>query len=284
MNIAWVLYLVVYVAAFTVYGQMLKKALNDSQNNTAASILIYGLSGAACLVFAPFFGWKFTADAGLLALFFANCALFAVNVKLELVARKHLPVSEFTIIHRFYLVFLVMIGILFFRDNLPVMKAIGGGLIIIASALSIYDGRRFKFNRYVFAALGSALLLAIGLSISVSVTKHFNIAFYEAISYFVPAVLLVVSLGRSSLEKVKQEFSGKEKYYLIASFAIAASTISVIRALQLGSVAVTAPLLSLPVFVTVIAAALLLGERKMLGLKVVATGLILVGVYFMNLG
>jgi drug/metabolite transporter (DMT)-like permease len=284
MNTTWIFYLIVYVIAFAVYGQMLKKALKDSQNNTAASILIYGLSGAACLVLVPFFEWKFTADIGLFALFFASCALFAVNIKLELIARKHLPVSEFTIIHRFYLVFLVLIGILFFHDGLPAMKAIGGGLIILASMLSIYDGRRFRFNRYVFAALMSALFLAVGLSIAVSVTKRFNIPFYEAMGYFVPAIVLAVSLGRNGPKKVRQEFYGKEKYYLIAAFAIAVTTVSLIRALQLGSVAITAPLLSLSVFVTVIAAALFLGERKMLGLKIAATGLILIGVYLMSIG
>lgn len=119
--------------------------------------------------------------------------------------------------------------------------------------------------------------------INVNISDYFNLAIYTIITVTIPA-LLITLVKRLSLNKLKEEF----KLYKKADFVVAGATwclmlISSVRAYQLQSVTIVAPLFALTSLINATVELIVDKDRERFFIKIFSGILIIIGVILIKL-
>lgn len=233
------------------------------------------------LLFVFFYPWQFPSDIKLYILLIVATLFYAVNDRLMVVARKNLEVAVITLINRLLTVLLFISGIVIFGESINKEKIIGGGLIILANIVVLYKKGKFSINKYIVFAIIAVTAFSIAFIIDVRISDQFNLPFYLIIIYLVPSLIIITveKLKLKNIISIARSKSGK--IYIPIGVASAIWMLSAIRALQLGEVTVVAPLQSVAVFFNVVVAYFFLKEKKNILKKIIASVLVIIGVWFM---
>lgn len=263
-----------------VFFQCYKLSVKKVTNDAAATILLQVIAGVSVLALVPFLPVHIPTDGRVLLLLAAACVFYAVNDRLQMTARKHLEVSTFSIINQFSTVFLIVYGLVIFREPFVLTKLIGAALIIFANVLILYKPKkhRVELNRYSVIAILASLAFATAISIDINVSKEFNLPIYISLTLLLPAILIGLS-GRTKptapLAELKQ---GNPKLFLITGVAWALTIFFSLRAFKLGAVNVIVPLEAAAVILNVLVAYIFLKERDKPYRKIAGACLVILGV------
>jgi len=190
-----------------------------------------------------------------------------------------LEVSTYTLLNQLKTVCVFVIGVIFFKESLLLNKILGAGFIIIANAIVIKNSKKFKINRYIIIAITAALASSIALSIDVGISDLFNFPLYLMITFVVPIIILLIVERIKVSDIAKEVNSSNYNFYIITGVAWAFNSICFIRALQLGTVTIVAPLLAVTVLLNVLFAAIIHKERNNMGKKIFASVLTIIGIW-----
>lgn len=276
---AWPLNLIFALIFAVLFVQFYKVAVKDTNEEGAATVILEVLGGLSCLLLLPFFAWKFSFDPKIYGLFLLASVFYAFNDRIQVSVRKNLEVSVFTIIYQLSRVFLIVYGVIIFREPVAVLKLVGAALILGGTAALFYRAKKFVFNKYVWLSALASWLMATAIIIDVGISTLFNLPFYIMLTLLVPALINYL-VFRVSWRKLWQELnSSRRKFYIIDGLVYGPMVLFTIRALQLGQVVVIAPLLASSVLVNVMIASVAHHERIDLWRKVVIAALIVLGIY-----
>ena len=129
----------------------------------------------------------------------------------------------------------------------------------------------------------SNLLFAIAMMINVNISDSFNLAFYTILTVSIPA-LFISLFGRYSMKSLKEEFSSYDKkYFLLSAFSWCLMLLSSVRAYQLGSVTVVAPLFALTSILNATIEYFLNPNKNRFLQKIIAALLIILGVILVKI-
>lgn len=207
------------------------------------------------------------------------CIFYTLNDRLQTTAIKHLQVSILTIVNQLSTVFLILYGLIIFRETLLVTKLIGAGLILAANAFLLYKKGKIELNKYLIVAILATVAFATAMSIDIGISKQFNLPIYIMLTLFIPAVMLLVG-ERIKIAEVFEEYRGEDKKYFLATGIFWALTIFFsLRAFQFGKVTTIVPLQATNVLLNILVAHFLLNERENTPKKVVAALIVIVGIY-----
>lgn len=278
----WILYVVLYVILAVGFTQFFKIATKTSKSDGTLTILLEFTAGICALILTPFYKFNFPTDWKVYLALIVACVFFAISDRINTTVRSGLEASTFSIIKQISTVFMILAGLLFFKEPFVWKKIIGACLIIISNILIFYKKGKQKLDKYVFLGIISNLAVSVALFLDVSISDQFNLAFYSALTLLIPALFIAIA-ERIKLSDIKQEFlQGNKKVLLMTSLCWGGMIVVQLRAYQLGDVSLVAPLCTLTVIGNLIIGYIFLKERDNMLKKLLAAILIVIGVFLIK--
>lgn len=275
----WEVNLLFYLVSAVLFTQFYKLSVNNVKNDGAATILLQLLAGTSILLFIPFDRFEFSFDFRIWGLLIAACVFYALQDRIQTTTRRKLEVSENSILGQMSNVFLIIYGILIFREGVVAGKILGAVLIVIGNMLVLYKDRKLRLNKYSFLALFSTFVFATAISIDVGISKNFNLPVYIALTLIIPALMILI-VEKLSIQNVLSEYrNGNKVFFLVAGLFWGLTIFFSLRSFQLGEVTVIAPLQATNVLLNVLIAFPLQKEKDRKLRKVFAAALIILGIY-----
>lgn len=274
----WFLFVLLYIILAVIFTQFYKITTKSSKNPGALTVILQVLSGIVALLLCPFFKFSFPTDWRIYLFLGIACCFYAISDRINTTVRGGIEASTFSIIKQLSTVFMIIAGLLFFKEKFVLKKIIGAILILLSNVIIFYKKGKQKFNKYILLAILANMAFSIALFLDVNISEKFNLGFYVAITLIVPA-LLIILFERIKISNILSEFkSGNKKSILITGISWSTMIIVQLIAYQLGDVTTVAPLCALTIIGNVIVGYLFLGERDNLLKKVIAAFLVIISV------
>ena len=275
---------VIFFLFFTViFNQSYKIVTKTSNKDGALTILLQLLTGVITLLWFPFFEIKFPTD--LRIYFFLGLAVifYAIEHRSNTTARRGIQSSTISILGQVYTIFMIIIGLIFFREPFVITKIMGALLIIFSNFLVFYKNGALKLNRYILFGVLANLSMAIAGFVDISISNNFNLPIYVAITFIMPAFLIFL-FERPKLSDIQSEFkNGNKAAIFITAFCWSSFSIVGLRAYLLGSVTTVVPLFALNVILNILAGYIFLKERDNLFKKLIAGILVIISVILIQI-
>ena len=279
----WVFIVILYLIFAVIFAQTYKLATKNMKSAGALTVLAEGLAGIFALLFIPLFGIKFPSNIWVYIFLGLACVFYALNDRLSTTVRSGVEASTFSMIKQSKTVFMIIAGLLFFKDPFVLNKVIGAFLIVISNILVFYKKGSYKSNKYVWLGVLASVFQTIAAFIDVNYSKEFNLPFYVSMTLLLPAFLIFI-FDRVKVKDLILEYKSINKK---AIFTVGISwpimmTLN-LYAYQLGKVSIIAPLCSLVAILNVIVGYIFLKERTRLIQKMIAAILIVIGIVLIKL-
>ena len=211
------------------------------------------------------------------------CIFYAIADRVNTTARRGLDVSTFSILGQLTTVFLIIWGIVFFKEEIVLKKIIGAILILIGNVMVLYKKGKFEFNKYVvFGVLGN-LASSIGISVDVGISDKFNMPIYVAFTLIIPSLLILLVDKINTSDVLNELKEGNKKAILLVSSSWGIMIIGMLRAYQFGSVTTIAPIASVTTIINVFVAYFYLKEKDSLLKKVLAALIVISGIVLIQI-
>jgi len=274
----WIYFVIIYLIAAVIFTQNYKIVLKTSAGKGAITCLLQFFSGIVALLTYPFFETKFTTNPKIYLFLGISLVFYAISDRLNTTIRKELEASTYSMMKQLTTIFMIIAGLLFFKEPFIQKKIIGATIIIFSNILVFYNPKNTTINKTILLAIISNLLSATSLFIGVSFSNHFNIAFYAALTVIVPALLIYI-FERIKFEDIKKELvDGNKKAIILTCISWGINIVAQLRAYELGKATQVAPLSSLIVILNVIVGYIFLKERQNLPKKIIAGILIFISI------
>lgn len=249
----WVTWVVIYLVFATIFSQSFKKANRNMSDAGSLTILLELFTAFFSLFFIPFFKLTISHNPHTYLILIVVIVIYAFTDRLNIEARYGLSTSTFSMLKQLSSVFLVILSFVILKEKVVITKVVGASLILIANVgLAVDKDGKFKINKYFLMSLVSNILFAFGMLINVNISGEFNLGIYTIITVLFPSILITL-FGKHSIKELKEEFNlYDKKRFLLSAFSWCVMLISSVRAYQLGSVSVVAPLLTLTAIINTI--------------------------------
>lgn len=274
----WQFNLIGYLFGIVIFFQFYKLAVRNAQRDGAATVLLQTIAGISVLCLVPFLPIKFPSDIRVYLLLFLACIFYGLNDRVQTTSRKHLQVSIFSILGQLSTVFLILIGLVIFKEPFVLTKILGVGLILFANIFLFYKKGSLNLNKYAWMGVLATLLLSIALSIDIGISKQFNLPIYIMFTFLIPAVIIFFGERIKLSEIIREIKSPDRKNYLITGIAWGLTVFFSLRSFQFGKVTTIVPLQATSVLLNVLVAYFLFSEKKDGWKKIIAAILVIIGI------
>ena len=274
--------IVLYLILSLIFDQTYKVCTGKTKNDGALTVVLEFLAGIIILLFIPFFEIKFPKDISVYILWGISIIFFAITDRINTTVRRGVEASTFNILRQISTVFIMIAGIVFFKEEVVFKKIIGAILIIFSNILIFYKKDVFKTNKYIALGIFANITYTIALLLEIDLANYFNLPMFIGINLIIPAILIFI-FNRVKLKDIKEEISIHNKgIILINSTTWGLSILAQIRAYNLGNITVVAPLCATSVILNVIAGYLFLKEKDNLVKKIIAGAIIIFSVFLIK--
>ncbi len=278
----WFLFVCLYIVLAVAFTQAYKVVTKTSKSDGTLTVLLELIAGTSVLIFAPFFSFSFPTDWKVYALLAVACVFYGISDRINTTVRSGVEASTFSIIKQLSTVFMILAGLLFFKEPFVWKKIIGAILILFSNIFIFYKRGSQKLDKYVILGIISNLVYSIALFLDVNISDNFNLAFYVATTLLMPCIFITI-FEKVKWENIKKEFkNGNKKAIFTTSLCWGSMIVVQLRAYQLGEATSVAPLCALTVIGNVIVGYLFLKERDNLWKKLFAAILILISVFLIK--
>lgn len=278
----WFLFVCLYIILAVAFTQAYKIVTKTSKSDGTLTVLLELIAGTSVLILAPFFSLSFPTDWKVYALLALACVFYGISDRINTTVRSGVEASTFSIIKQLSTVFMILAGLIFFKEPFVWKKIIGAILILFSNIFIFYKRGSQKLDKYVMLGIISNLVYSIALFLDVNISDNFNLAFYVATTLLIPCLFITI-FEKIKWENIKQEFkNGNKKAILTTSLCWGSMIVVQLRAYQLGEATSVAPLCALTVIGNVIVGYLFLKERDNLWKKLIAAMLILISVFLIK--
>ena len=274
----WIIYVVLYLILAVIVDQFFKIATKTLTKPGVLTVLVQVIGAITVLLISPLFEIKFPTDIRVYIFLGLAVIFYSISDRLNTTVRSGIEASTFSIIKQLSTVFMIFAGLIFLKEPFILNKIIGAILIIISNILIFYKKGDGKPNKYIILGIMANICYTIALFLDVNISDNFNLPFYVAITLGIPSILIAI-LERVKISDIKNELkNGNKKAIFITGATWSLSIVAQLRAYQLGSVSIIAPLCSLAVILNVIMGYIFQKERDNISKKVIAAILIILGI------
>lgn len=272
------LFLVMYLFSSAIFNESYKVITKNMNKASSLTVLVELIAGLVSLLFIPFFKIKFPSDIRVYLLFSLAIIFYTIQDRLATISRSGLESSTYGILKQLSNVFILIMGFVFWKEEVTVKKIIGSVLLIGSNISIFYQRGGWKDKKYVIIGLIANISMGIALFLDVSTSSNFNLAIYISLTLLIPSII------NSLIEKVKirdliQEYKiNKSKFILLTGILWSIMMFSKLLSYQFGEVTKIAPLCSLTVMLNVIFSYIFLKEKDNLLRKIIASILVVVGI------
>lgn len=278
----WWVQIIIYLLAVVSYTQFFKAATKKSKKDGALTVTLEVITSIIMLAFIPFFEIKWATDIKVY-LFTALAVIFyCMKDRMTTTVRRYLDTSTVNILDQIVNVFMILWGILFFKEEVIFKKIIGAILIILSNVMIFYKKGNFKLDRYVLLSILSNLALSIALALNVDNSEKFNVAIYQVVTLMIPAILIII-FEKIKWDDIKNEVKeGNKTAILMTGISWAVMIISQLRAYQTGDITTVAPLSAVSVILNVIAGYFISKEKENIVKKIIAGVIIVFSIFLIK--
>ena len=279
----WQVNLSLAVVLFVVLYQFYRLVAKESWETSNIPIIIGFIGSLFFLLLIPFYEQTFSASWGVWLLLLGSSIFYVGNDLLKFIGFKYLDTAVVSVLAQTSKVFMIILGVIIFREKLNIHQILGVVLILSGSTLVSVKKYKMKINKYAWSVVGASLFFALAMIIDVGISSKFNLAFYMALIYFIPAGLIFFSRKKKVSDLKKELFYTKNsfKYLMLASISSAAGMMFYLIALRQGQVSIVAPLSSVTVLLNVFAGYIFLKEKDDLTKRIIAAVLVIVGIFLL---
>lgn len=276
-------YIIIYLIVSTIFNQGYKFVTKSMNNSGALTILIQIISSLTCILIIPLFEIKFPSNYKVYIFLFLAIIFYTLNDRLGTTARSGIDASTYNILKQLSTVFMIIMGLFFFKEQFVLNKIVGALLIILSNLLVFYKKENFGINKYLILGILANISLSIALFLDVNYSKEFNLAFYVLLTFLIPLILIFI-FERIKVKQIINEYKKSNKIILlVTSISWSIMMISKLKTYELGSVIVVAPLTSLTVILNIFVSYFLLKEKSNLIKKIIAGILIVIGILLIKM-
>ena len=122
-----------------IFDQTYKVCTKNSKSDGALTVILEFLAGVFILLLIPFFEIKFPTDIKIYILWGISIIFFAITDRINTTVRRGVEASTFNILRQISTVFILIAGILIFKEEVVFKKIIGAILIIFSNILIFYE-------------------------------------------------------------------------------------------------------------------------------------------------
>lgn len=279
----WKFWTVLYLICSITFAQTFKKANRNAKDLGNLTILLEIFTALFAIIFIPFFAINFPTDIETYLHLLIVVILYAFVDRLNVEARYGIDPSVFSMLKQLSTVFLMIFGFIFLKEEPVITRIVGAIIIISANILLSIDKGKIKINKYFIMSFISNFLFAVAMLINVNISSQFNLAIYTIFTVSIPA-LLIFLFGRHSIRGLIKEFNLYSKTkFLVSAFCWALMLISSVKAYQVGSVAVIAPILTLTSVLNTFYEFLVLKNKNQVLQKIICSVMIIIGVLLIKM-
>lgn len=269
-------YIVIYLIVSMIFNQNYKLLTQKNINDGILTTLIQFVAVITCLLLLPFFKFRFPTDFGVYLFLFLSIIFYTINDRLGTTARKGLDSSIYIILKQLSTVFMIIMGILFFKEPFIFSKFLGAILIVLSNVIVFY--KKIKFNKYFVCGIIANICLSVALFLDVNNSNKFNLAFYLLLIFLIPLILIFI-FERIRIKDIIKEYKKSNKTIVISTgVSWVIMMLTKLKSYELGSISIVAPLTSLTVILNIFCSYFILKEKNNLLRKVIASILIIIGV------
>lgn len=256
-----------------VVNKKLTSSGHESVTYTAAVLLTCSLFSLPLFFYQPHISLSLSSWS----LIFISITVFAFSTRFGFEAYKHADVSTVSILQRFNILFVALIGFLFLQENYTLKSIIGLLLIFFSGIILVFNKRKIQMNIGTVFVLLMVITNAIASALDKLILNDFSPYSYLFINNFLSGTVFLYS--KKNAFQVKNLF--QKRYPLILTTS-ALSTISVMLVwivLQQTSVSQTMPVYKgLALIIPVVIGITLLNERQQLSQKLIGATLGIIGI------
>ena len=248
----WLLFVCLHIIFSITFTQIFKTVIKNSQREGTITVLVQFIASITAILISPLFKYTFSTDWKVYLTLIIACIFYSISDRMNTSVRNGIEASTFSIISQLATVFMILAGLLFFKEPFIWKKIIGATLIILSNIFIFYKKGNQKINKYVILGIISNLAYAIALFIDVNISNNFNLALYVATTLLVSS-LFIVTVERIKFTDIKNEFkNGNKLLIFITGLSWAIMIICQLNAYKLGNITSVAPLCALTVIGNVI--------------------------------
>lgn len=279
----WEIWVCVYLVSAVVFAQSFKVANRNMKSAGALTILLELSTAMFAILFIPFFEMKFPSDIKIYLTLLVVTIIYAATDRLNIEARYGLDPSTFSMLKQLSTVFMILFGLLFLKEKFILHKIIGAGIILLANLILTFEKGKICINKYFILSFLSNFLFAVAMLINVNISEAFNLAIYTIMTVSIPALFIFI-IEKHSVKELIEEFNlYNKKMFLLAGFTWCVMLISSVRAYQLGSVTIIAPLFALTSIINAIVEFIFSKNTNKFVQKLVAAILLILGVLLVRI-
>ena len=272
------IWIIVYLISAVIFANSFKIANRGMKDATLLTILLELCTAFFSILFIPFFKIKIATKASVYLILAIVVSIYAVVDRLNTEARYGLEPSVYSMLKQLSSAFIILLGILFLKENLVINKLLGALIIIGANMLLAFKKGKFQFNRYFYCSIIGSFLFAIAMIININLESNFNIGIYTFITVFFPALILFI-IGKYKFKDLIDEYNRyNKKLFILSGLTWALMLISSVKAYATGSVVIVAAMLSLTGVINSIIEFIIKRNKKEFLKKVFISILILIGI------
>ena len=244
----------------------------------ALTILLQLIGSLSILLLIPLFEMKLPNDPKIYLFLGLSIIFYTISDRVNTTVRSGIEASTFSVITQLSTVFMIVAGVLFFKEPFVLNKFIGAILIVFSNVLIFFKKGNGKPNKYVLLGIFANVCFSIALFLDVNNSDKFNLPIYVASTLGIPTILIAV-FEKIKFSDIKEEYkNGNKKAILITAITWSLSIVAQLRAYQLGEVSIVAPLCALSVILNVIVGYFFLKEKDDMLKKIIAALLIILGI------
>ena len=274
----WLIWVVLYLIFYVIFNQGYKVTTKSLTKPGSLTILLELIASIFSLLLIPFFEMRFPENPLVYLFLGLSIIFYTITDRLNTTVRSGVEASTFSVINQLSTVFMIIAGVLFFKEPIIINKIIGAFLIVFSNVLIFFKKGNLKPNKYVILGIISNLCFSIALFLDVNNSDYFNLPMYVATTLGVPIILIFI-FEKIKFEDIKEEYrNGNKKALWITAISWSLSIVAQLRAYQLGEVSFIAPLCALSVILNVIVGYFFLKEKENLPKKIIAAILIILGI------
>ncbi len=283
-SVTWLTFTLLAVFAFAFYYVLSRAFLKQKGSDAISYAVLFNIvCGSLLLILSINKGFDFP-DIKRYAL---NLALMGVLYTASQIfifkATKTIEASELIILSSTRVLWTIGAAMLFLGESFGPSKIIGTALILFSVVYVSYSKQRVKFAKGHVYAILAGLCLGLGFVNDAYILQNSDAYSYAAIAFIVPAIITVLVFP-SSIEKIKKLLDLKllRNIGLLSIFYSVGITSSYLAYQHGGTASQIVPIGQSTVIVTVLLAALFIGERQHLIKKLIAAVLVSVGVLLLR--
>lgn len=274
----WIVQVIIYLLSATIFVRVFKSANRDMKDASCLTVLLEIFTALFAILLIPLFEIEFPSDPKIYLILLITTAIYAITDRLNIEARYGLNPSTFSMLKQLSTVFMIIFGIIFLKEELVPIKILGALLIIFSNILISYNNGKFEINKYFIMCFVSNFLFAVAMLINVSISDYFNLAIYTIITVSIPALFISI-VKKLSIKKLRDEFKlYKKREFILAGATWCLMLVSSVRAYQLQSVTIVAPLFALTSLINATIELIFDKDKKRFLIKIISGLLIIIGV------